>query len=289
MSATGDWTFLRQERIAPLPPPSARAGAFGWLRANLFAGSGNSVMTLLCVALIVWAAVAAGAFSSGRCGVERRRRSVCLASPAQPHPGACWAFVRVWFSYFVYGFYPYDQRWRVDMFFVVFDSRIVWLLRLSTPRRDLGAFYFFVVLPILSYRAAARRAADRSPRRVDLAVGRHPGHRRGRDDRHGVLAAARHSAGARAPLETAGDPDRLGGVHRIRARRAGDHRPVHGERDAAAVRPGAFRAGQAGARADRHGAVRLRLHGGSGARRARRRAARTVRGRQRVRASAIGR
>jgi general L-amino acid transport system permease protein len=28
---------------------------------------------------------------------------------------------------------------------------IVWLLRLSAPRRDIGAFYFFVILPILSF------------------------------------------------------------------------------------------------------------------------------------------
>jgi general L-amino acid transport system permease protein len=77
--------------------------------------------------------------------------SVCLASPAQPNPGACWAFIRVWFSYFVYGFYPYDERWRVDLFFVALVFGFVWLLRLSMPRRDLGALYFFVALPILSY------------------------------------------------------------------------------------------------------------------------------------------
>ena len=45
-------------------------------------------------------------------------REACLASPAQPNPGACWAFVRVWFSYFVYGFYPIGARWRVDVFFL---------------------------------------------------------------------------------------------------------------------------------------------------------------------------
>jgi general L-amino acid transport system permease protein len=75
----------------------------------------------------------------------------CAASPEHPDPGACWAFVRVWFSYFVYGFYPLSQRWRVDVFFVAFALGIVWLLRLSAPRRDLAAVYFFVVLPVLSY------------------------------------------------------------------------------------------------------------------------------------------
>ena len=51
MSVTGEQTFLRQGRLAPLAPPSARVGAFGWMRANLFAGPANIVMTVLCVAL----------------------------------------------------------------------------------------------------------------------------------------------------------------------------------------------------------------------------------------------
>jgi general L-amino acid transport system permease protein len=147
MSATGDWTFLRQERIEPLPPPSARAGAFGWMRANLFAGPGNTVMTLLCIALIAWVLPPLVRFFLVDAVWSGADGSVCLASPTRPNPGACWAFIRVWFSYFVYGFYPYDERWRVDLFFVGLVFGFVWLM----PRRDLGALYFFVALPILSY------------------------------------------------------------------------------------------------------------------------------------------
>jgi general L-amino acid transport system permease protein len=59
--------------------------------------------------------------------------------------------VRTWFSYFIYGFYPLGERWRVDVFFAALAFGIVWLAWLSAPRRDLGALYFFIVLPILSY------------------------------------------------------------------------------------------------------------------------------------------
>ncbi len=77
-------------------------------------------------------------------------REACIPSPARPNPGACWAFIRVWSSYFVYGFYPIGQRWRVDLFFLALAFGIGWLLWLSAPRRDIGAVYFFIVLPILS-------------------------------------------------------------------------------------------------------------------------------------------
>jgi general L-amino acid transport system permease protein len=78
-------------------------------------------------------------------------REVCVASPEHPDPGACWAFVRVWLSYFVYGFYPAALRWRVDIFFAALAFGIAWLAWLSAPRRDVGAIYFFIVLPILSF------------------------------------------------------------------------------------------------------------------------------------------
>ncbi len=75
----------------------------------------------------------------------------CLASPQLPEPGACWAFIRVWFSFFVYGFYPIAERWRVDIFFLALAFGVGWLAWLSAPRRDIGAVYFFVALPVLSY------------------------------------------------------------------------------------------------------------------------------------------
>jgi general L-amino acid transport system permease protein len=151
MSAVGDQIFLRQGRLEPLPPPSARAGAFGWMRANLFSSPANVVMTVLCVALIAWAVPPLVRFFLIDAVWSGADGSACLASSALPNPGACWAFIRVWFSYFVYGFYPLDERWRVDVFFVALVFGFVWLLQLSMPRRDLGALYFFVVLPIVSY------------------------------------------------------------------------------------------------------------------------------------------
>jgi general L-amino acid transport system permease protein len=151
MSATGDQSFLRQMPIAPLPAPLARAGAFGWVSANLFSGPANIALTLVCVALILWAGPPLVRFFLVDAVWSGANGEACTASAAQPNPGACWAFIRVWFSYFVYGFYPLSERWRVDVFFVCLALGFVWLLRLSAPHRGFGAVYFFVVLPVLSY------------------------------------------------------------------------------------------------------------------------------------------
>jgi general L-amino acid transport system permease protein len=142
--------FLREAPADRLPAPAMRAGMLGWLRANLFSSPANIALTLICLLFIVWIVPPLLRFFLLNAVWSGNGREVCLASPENPQPGACWAFIRVWSSYFVYGFYPLGQRWRVNLFFLALAFGIGWLSWLSAPRRDIGAFYFFIVLPILS-------------------------------------------------------------------------------------------------------------------------------------------
>jgi general L-amino acid transport system permease protein len=151
MAALGDTAYLRGAPAERLPPPAARGGIAGWLRANLFSSWGNTALTLVCILFIAWAVPPLLRFFLIDAVWSGADRNACLASPANPTPGACWAFVRAWSSYFVYGFYPLGLRWRVDLFFLALAFGIAWLAWLSAPRRDIGAVYFFIVLPVLSY------------------------------------------------------------------------------------------------------------------------------------------
>jgi general L-amino acid transport system permease protein len=147
MAAMPDAVYLRTVPAQRLPPPSARGGVVGWLRANLFSSPGNTALTIVCILFIAWIVPPLLRFLLIDAVWSGSGREACLASP----DGACWAFVRAWFSYFVYGFYPAGQRWRVDLFFVALAFGIAWLAWLGAPRRAIGAVYFFIVLPILSY------------------------------------------------------------------------------------------------------------------------------------------
>ncbi len=142
--------FLRQAPAANLPPPSSRAGVFGWLRVNLFSSPLNIALTLIAVLFIAWIVPPLLRFLLVDATWSGADREACIPSPARPNPGACWAFIRVWSSYLVYGFYPASQRWRVDLFFLALAFGTGWLLWLRAPSRDIGAGYFFIVLPILS-------------------------------------------------------------------------------------------------------------------------------------------
>src|SRR6202451_3204036 len=150
MAAISPVQFLRQGPASSLPPPSTRAGVFGWLRANLFSSPFNITLTLTAILFIAWIVPPLIRFLLIDATWSGADREACIPSPARPNPGACWAFIRVCSSYCVYGFYPASQRWRVDLFFLALAFGVGWLLWLRAPRRDIGAVYFFIVLPIVS-------------------------------------------------------------------------------------------------------------------------------------------
>jgi general L-amino acid transport system permease protein len=142
--------FVRHRPLGPQPPPVAASGAIGWLRQNLFSGAFNIALTVLCLALIAWAVPPLVKFLIVDAVWVGAGRADCLTSPARPEVGACWAFVAERINFFVYGFYPIDARWRVDVFFALLAIGIGWLAWLDAPRRDLGLVYFFVVMPLAS-------------------------------------------------------------------------------------------------------------------------------------------
>ena len=143
--------FLRLAPAQQLPPPTTHTGLRGWLRSNLFSSPANAVLTVMCAALIVWLVPPLMRFLFLDAVWTGTDRTACLASADNPEPGACWAFVREWFSYFVYGFYPIAQRWRVDVFFAALALGVVWLAWQRAPRRGFGAIYFFAGLPVISF------------------------------------------------------------------------------------------------------------------------------------------
>ena len=151
MTAPAVTTFVRAAPAERLPPPLARRGVFGWLRENLLSSPLNIALTVICLLFLAWAIPPVLRFFVFNAIWSADSREACLASPANPDPGACWAYIRVWLNYFIYGFYPRGERWRVDLFFAALAFGVGWLAWLSAPRRDVGAVYFFIVLPVLSY------------------------------------------------------------------------------------------------------------------------------------------
>ncbi|MDJ0783586.1 MAG: amino acid ABC transporter permease [Desulfosarcinaceae bacterium] len=88
-----------------LKPPATSVGVVGWMRANLFNGVFNSILTVLTLILlfqtlppfIKWAFIDAHWLSGDACrGAD----------------GACWSVISNNLRFIVFGFYPHPEQWR---------------------------------------------------------------------------------------------------------------------------------------------------------------------------------
>jgi general L-amino acid transport system permease protein len=149
--AVTELAFVRHSTIAPQPPPMRMTGAIGWLRANLFSSVFNITLTVLIALLLAWIIPELAKFLVIDAVWTGTDRDACLESVQHREIGACWPFVWERLPYFIYGSYPIPERWRVDVFFALLAIGIVWLLWINAPRRDLGAVYFFVIMPVSSF------------------------------------------------------------------------------------------------------------------------------------------
>jgi general L-amino acid transport system permease protein len=142
--------FVRTSAVAAMPPPQRHSGAVGWLRDNLFSSPLNIALSVGSMLLVVWVVPPLVKFLIIDAVWDGASRIDCLPRPEHPEVGACWAFVIDRINFFTYGFYPVEERWRVNVFFALLAIGVGWMAWLDAPRRDIGALYFFVAMPIAS-------------------------------------------------------------------------------------------------------------------------------------------
>ena len=71
-------------------------------------------------------------------------RTACVASPE----GACWAFVRAKLPQWIFGLYPIDQRWRVNLAFLLGAGGLIPMLIPSMPYKRENVLYLIFIYPI---------------------------------------------------------------------------------------------------------------------------------------------
>ncbi len=149
--AVSSLSYVRTAQAESLPPPSLVRGPLAWLRQNLFSSPANTVLTLVVLFLLFVILPPTIRFLLIDAVWSGADRAACREDMAGRPVGACWAFVADRISYFTYGSYPAESRWRVDTWFAMLALGVVWMLWLRAPRRDIGAAYFFIVFPIASF------------------------------------------------------------------------------------------------------------------------------------------
>jgi general L-amino acid transport system permease protein len=149
--SSADQTYLRGVPVEAQPPPSSAVGAVAWVRSNLFSSPANTVLTLVALALVVWVLPPALRFFIFDAVWTGTGRDACLEEKVGEAVGACWPFITTRIGYFLYGQYPIDERWRVNLTWILEAIGIAWLLWPRIGRKAWGGAYFFVAFPLLAW------------------------------------------------------------------------------------------------------------------------------------------
>ena len=124
-----------------LPPPIKTTGPIAWMRVNLFSSPLNVVLTLVAV-WFLWSTIPPmieWTFIDSVWTAENR--TDCWAQMREPEGAACWAFIKTRLNLFIYGFYPAEERWRVNLSFLLLIMFLVPILWDKAPFRKYGLMY----------------------------------------------------------------------------------------------------------------------------------------------------
>ena len=145
--APADRSFFRTraEMVPGRPAPVTTVGVIGWLRANLFSSPLNTVLTIAAL-LLLWRVVPPllgwaffNADFSGATGEE------CTAA------GACWAWLDQRISQFLYGFYPNDSYWRVNLAVILLIPAVAYVLFDKLPYARYGRRFSIAYVVIATF------------------------------------------------------------------------------------------------------------------------------------------
>jgi len=133
-----------------LPPPVTEVGAIGWIRKNLFSSTSNIVITVLTVYLlyVIVPPMLNWLFLDAVFVADSRDDCRAIAAAAGDELGACWAFIGKRFQIFVYGFYPVEERWRVNLSFILMVAALIPILFDNVPMRK-QALWFSLAAPVI--------------------------------------------------------------------------------------------------------------------------------------------
>ncbi|RUX14556.1 amino acid ABC transporter permease, partial [Mesorhizobium sp. M2A.F.Ca.ET.037.01.1.1] len=151
-----DMSWVRTEMALAQPAPPTERGAYAWVRKNLIGSVGDTILTVLGIAIVVWVLpqIINWAFINAVwTGPDRTVCTTASQGGIQPDgwTGACWAFVNAKFGQFMFGTYPIEERWRPILVAILFVALLVPMLIPRVPRKGLNALLLFVALPVVAF------------------------------------------------------------------------------------------------------------------------------------------
>lgn len=118
-----------------------------WLRQNLFSNWSSTFLTLLGIALAYWLIAGVLDWALWSAIFVGEDGSACRIAGA----GACWPFITAKFQLFMYGRYPGEELWRVNLTYLLASAGLIPLMLPRIKGKLWLTVYMLLIFPVLAY------------------------------------------------------------------------------------------------------------------------------------------
>ena len=119
--------------------------SFDLLNKNVNTTNFNAVLTLLIIFVIIKSIPPSMSWMILDANISGDSRDACTGS------GACWTYIKVWFKRFMYGMYPNELHWRINIaFLLVIALGLIGFIKIEKFKKYLP-FYYVIIYPILAF------------------------------------------------------------------------------------------------------------------------------------------
>lgn len=139
--------YVRTEEAPRLPAPANIVGWRAAVRERLFPTPLSGVASVIIAAILLWVIWTILDWALIRAVYVAPDRELCNVEGA----GACWPVIKDKALQWVYGFYPADQRWRVNLVYLMGALSLAGLLIPRIPFKGANALFFFVIYPVITF------------------------------------------------------------------------------------------------------------------------------------------
>ena len=148
--------FVRTKMEEARPAPVSEKGVANWLQKNLFSSVLNSILSvfgIIATIAIAWKLLEFALFTAVWSGADRTACATEAQSGVQPNGwfGACWPYIADNMKNFIYGRYPPEELWRVNIVFVTLLLGTIALVVPQIPYKRLSFAFMLGVFPVLGF------------------------------------------------------------------------------------------------------------------------------------------
>lgn len=148
--------FVREQMTHPLPAPPTEVGVIGWMRKNLFSSVTNTILTLIGVFLLYLVLPGTLNWTLFEAVWSGSSREACATIPQggelpEGWSAACWPYVGAYLKLFIYGRYPTEELWRVNLTLFMFFAGLIPLAMPTMPFKRENLIFMLGIFPVASF------------------------------------------------------------------------------------------------------------------------------------------